>query len=133
MAEPTEASPRTLRLEALWIFKDEIRKVGLGQQVEALTSQPFGKPLHNHQGYIEVDDATVTLIEGGDRRRIGKSEIAGLQVSFDRNFTQADTRGISPPMHFSFGVNEVYIFTKGERFKFWQGKDTALSKAILRR
>ncbi|MDA4113878.1 MAG: hypothetical protein OK474_07515 [Thaumarchaeota archaeon] len=123
--------PRTLKIEALWIFKEEIKKAGFIAEFEAHISQPFGLPLHKHRGHIEVDDTSVSLVEGDNRKTIQKSEISGLQVSYDENFGQfKDSRGMDPPMHFSFGDEEVYIFTKGT--EFWQGANAALSEAIGR-
>ena len=108
-------------------------------ELEALVSLPLGRPLHRHHGHIEVDDTSVTLIEGDNRKTIQKSEISGPQVSYDDHFTIADSNFTiadskdSPPMHFSFGNDEVYIFTEGARLGFWQGENAALSEAIVRR
>ena len=90
--------------------------------------------MHKHRGHIEVDDTSVALIEGDNRKPIQKSEISGLQVSYDDHFQRfRDSRGMLPPMHFSFGDDAVYIFTKGTQLGFWQGENTALSEAIVRR
>jgi hypothetical protein len=122
---------RTLKLEALWIFKEEIRKAGFIAEFEAHISQPFGLPLHKHRGQIEVDDTSVSLVEGDNRRTIQKSVISGLQVSYDDNFGQfSDSRGTNAPMRFSFGDEEVYIFTKEAETGFWEGKNTTLSQAM---
>lgn len=52
-------------------------------------------------------------------------------MSYDDNFGQfSDSRGMNPPMRFSFGGDEVYIFTKGVELGFWQGMNTALFEAI---
>jgi hypothetical protein len=129
---PFEApGSRTLRFEALWIFKEEIERAGVIAEVEAHTSQPIGKPLHKHEGHIEVDDTSVRLIEGEYKSSVEKSEISGLQVSYDQSFQRLrDSRGALPPMHFSFGGDQVYLFTRKSRLDGWQGQNEDLFKAI---
>jgi hypothetical protein len=132
MSKSDESGSQTMKFDALWIFKEEIKKAGFIAELEAHTSQPIGLPLHKHHGHIEVDDTSVVLTEGDSRKLIQKSEITGLQVSYDDDFQRIrDSRGMIPPMHFSFGDDAAYIFTKGTRFGFWQGENTALSEAII--
>jgi len=131
MAGPGEPNPQSLRILALWIFRDELREVDSGELWAAHLSQPMGNPLHRHEGFLEVDGKSLTLEEKDDRKEIPLSEIEDLQVSFDENFRQfKDSRGLLPPMHFSFGNDAVYIFTRGSRFGYRQGKNTALSDAL---
>jgi hypothetical protein len=63
---------RTLKFEALWIFKEEIKKAGFIAEFEAHISQPLGMPLHKHRGHIEVDDTSVSLVERDTRKTIQK-------------------------------------------------------------
>jgi len=131
MAVSGETPSQRLRILALWIFKDEIANPGPGARFAAHVSQPMGSPLHKHEGFLEVDSESVTLEEGENNRVIPKSEVRDLQVGFDKNFRQfRDSRGPFPPMHFTFGDDQVYIFTRGSRFGYWQGKNAALSEAI---
>jgi hypothetical protein len=131
MAASGRTAPKRLRILALWIYRDEIKNVGSAEVWSVHASQPVGGPLHKHEGFLEVDEDPVILEEGENKRVIPKSEIRDLQVSYDKNFRQfRDSRGMLPPMHFSFGDDEVYIFTLGSRFGYWQGKNTALSDAI---
>lgn len=126
-----EPASETLRLEALWIFREEVKKAGFLAEWEAHTSQPLGMPLHKHEGYIEVDKKSVALVEGNNRIEIPKSEISNLQVGFDKDFKRLrDSRGLDEPMHFSFGNEAVYIFTRGSNSAFWRGKNTTLFEAI---
>ena len=133
--------PSKMRILALWIYRDEIPRATNEQVWSAHTSQPIGEPLHNHKGFIEVTPTSVVFEEISptlavfdekeDRKEISKSEIKDLQVSYDDNFRQwRDSRGADPPMHFSFGSDEVYIFTLGEHWGYWQGKNTALAQAL---
>ena len=128
-----EPAPGTLRLEAMWIFRGEVKKAGLLAEWDAHTSQPLGRPLHKHEGYIEADEKSVALVEGTNRKEIPKSEIRNLRVGFDKDFRRLrDSRGLDKPMHFSFGDEAVYIFTRCPGSVFWRGKNTTLFDAIAK-
>lgn len=135
MGASGEPASGTLRFEALWIFREEAKKAGFSAELDAHTSQPLGRPLHKHEGYIEVDEKSVALIEADNRKEIPKSEISnlrvGLRVGFDKDFRRLrDTRRLDKPMHFSFGDEAVYVFTRDPDSVFWRGKNTTLFEAI---
>ena len=131
MAASSASAPSKMRILALWIYKDEIARAGSKEVWSAHTSQPIGSPLHEHEGFLEVTEDSVLLEEKGNTTEIPKSEIRDLLVGYDDNFRQfRDSRGTLPPMHFSFGNIQVYIFTLGEHWGYWQGKNTALAEAI---
>ena len=128
-----ESASGTLRFEALWIFREEVKRAGFSAEWDAHTSQPLGRPLHKHEGYVEAGEESVVLVEGDNKTEIPKSEIRNLRVSFDSDFRRSkDSRGLEKPMHFSFGDEVVYIFTRGPGSAFWRGENAALLEVIAR-
>lgn len=133
MRRATRSSPssETQTFEAIWIFRDELKHPGLLDELEAHTSQPIGMPLHKHRGHISVDRSSVTLAEGEDLRRIPRSEISGIEISYDAYFRRLrDSRGLIPPMHFAFGDEAVYLFTRVSKSQAWLGTNAALREAL---
>lgn len=133
MVASGEPASGTLRFEALWIFREEVKRAGFSAEWDAHTSQPLGRPLHKHEGYIEVGEEAAALVEGGNRTEIPKSEIRNLRVGFDKDFRRLkDSRGVDGPMHFSFSDEVVYIFTRSPGSTFWRGENIALFDAIAK-
>ena len=124
--------PRNQRILALWMFKDEIKEATSDVwKVPQGTKVGIGTPVHKHEGFLEVADGVLTLFEGGNRKDIAISQIRDPRVGFDENFRRSeDSRGFLPPLHFSFGEEEVYIYTLGARFERWRGSNSALMDAI---
>ena len=89
--------------------------------------------MHKHEGHVEAGEKSVVLVEGDNKTEISKSEIRNLRVGFDSDFRRfEDSRGLEKPMHFSFGDEVVYIFTRSPGSAFWRGENTALFEAIAK-
>ena len=51
--------------QALWVFRDELKDISWTERwLAAHTSQPIGKPLHKHEGYVTLNDGRVSVVCG---------------------------------------------------------------------
>ncbi len=114
--------------EALWIFKDEMDKITATEWLSAHTTQPIGKPLHKHKGFIAVDKGNLIFYdEEMDRQfSVRQRDIRGLSVSYDATFRRfRDSRGLIPPLHFRFNNKGIYLFTRPANKVMYTGYDKA--------
>jgi hypothetical protein len=105
-----------LLLEALWLFSDEFESInGFERWVSAHTSQPIGKPLHKHEGYLSVNG---NLMHFYDKKmeplyKVEKNEIVDVTVGYDQFFKRfRDSRGFIPPMNVTLQNKSIYLYTK---------------------
>ncbi len=102
--------------EALWIFLNEFDTLSNKERLlSAHTSQPIGKPLHKHEGYLVLSGNSMNFYN--ERKElefsIDKSSIRDLAVTYDEVFKRLrDSRGMIPPMKITLEKNTIYIFTK---------------------
>lgn len=115
---------RTNLFSALWIFKDEIPKAGMYEQwISVHLSQPFGKPLHKHAGFIEVGDSRLIFYDQdmNEQFSVNKNKMNSLKVAYDQNFRRLkDSRGLIPPLQFGYDKTRIYLFigTGGRIMKY---------------
>ena len=103
--------------EVLWIFADEIPKTSSSEWISAHLSQPLGKPLHKHEGFIEIEGDNLEFYDTNFIKQfsVDKKTIKNLSISYDGNFKRfRDSRGMIPPMQFSMGKRKIYIFIRTE-------------------
>ncbi|MBX8642233.1 MAG: hypothetical protein KIY10_06640 [Thermoplasmata archaeon] len=102
--------------EALWIFSDEFDSVTkMERWLAAHASQPLGRPLHKHEGYLSVTDNALRFYN--DKMDllfiIEKRSILNMSVSYDEQFKRfRDSRGLIPPLKLELDNRIVYLFTK---------------------
>ena len=103
-------------LEVLWIFSDEFDSISrMERWGSAHASQPIGKPLHKHEGYLSVSGESLRFYNRNMDLlfAVGKDSIRDLTVEYDDVFRRLrDSRGLLPPMKISLGGRSVYMFTK---------------------
>ncbi len=102
--------------EALWIFSDEFENVTkLERWLTAHTSQPLGRPLHKHEGYLSVTENALRFYN--DKMDllfiIEKRSIKDITVTYDERFKRfRDSRGLIPPLKVVLENKVMYLFTK---------------------
>lgn len=102
--------------EVLWISSNEFDTLSNKERwFSAHTSQPIGKPLHKHEGYIVLSGNSINFYN--ERKEvefsIDRSSIKDLAVTYDEVFKRLrDSRGMIPPMKITLEKNTIYIFTK---------------------
>lgn len=124
---------KILRLQALWIFDDELAKVSKRSRwLSAHASQPIGKPLHKHAGYVEVKEhESIAFHEKDTTTEFPLAIINDLSVSYDKNFKRmSGGRGLIPPMHFSFDSGIIYFFTRDTTDRTFSGGNRTLRTLI---
>ena len=112
--------------EAVWIFSDELAKIGIKQLAASHLSQPFGKPLHRHEGFIDVQkdmldfyDTKMNLVFS-----VKKADIRNVKVGYDRTFRRfKHSRGFVPPLHFQTKKKTIYLFVKSIGDLTYKGND----------
>ena len=102
--------------QALWVFRDELKDISWTERwLSVHTSQPIGKPLHKHEGYVTLNDGQVSFYDI-DFNQLYSARIDGLrdiQVGYDDSFRRwKDSRGFIPPLHFEFERRRVYLFIR---------------------
>ncbi|MCL4343324.1 MAG: hypothetical protein M1267_05700 [Candidatus Thermoplasmatota archaeon] len=102
--------------EVLWIFSDEFNSISSRERWgSAHASQPIGKPLHKHEGYLSASGDSLRFYNRNMDLifAIGKDSIKNLTVEYDDVFRRLrDSRGLLPPMKLSLEDKSVYMFTK---------------------
>lgn len=102
--------------EVLWIFSDEFESLSrMERWGSAHASQPIGKPLHKHEGYLSVSGDFLRFYnENMDLLYvIRRDSIRDLSVAYDDVFRRfRDSRGLLPPMKLILDNKTVYMFTK---------------------
>lgn len=103
-------------LEALWLFSDEFDNIsGFDRWVSAHTSQPVGKPLHKHEGYLSITGNSMHFYNKNMEPLyiVKKETIVGLTVGYDEFFRRfRDSRGFIPPMKVTLQNKSIYMYTK---------------------
>ncbi len=119
--------------EAVWIFSDELKKVNWRSQFSAHTSQPLGKPLHKHEGFIGIVPNEIKFYDGQllPLFNVAKKDAKKIKVGYDDNFKRfGDSRGLMPPLHFSFDKKTIYIFTRQIGKVFFTGNDEEILRKV---
>ena len=127
--------------KALWIFSDELDQVTKKERwLVAHTSQPIGKPLHKHEGFVFVIGDDLKFY-GTDKEllfTINRDSIKGLKVGYDEAFRRLrDSRGLIPPMRIETERRTIYLFTQpvgGKRLRgdrMFRGENKALEAWYL--
>ncbi len=102
--------------EALWISSDEFENVtGMERWLSAHASQPVGKPLHKHEGYLSIAENTLRFYdkEMSLMFSIDRGAIRNLAVTYDETFRRfRDSRGLIPPLRIALDGKDIYLFTK---------------------
>ncbi|MDG7026548.1 MAG: hypothetical protein JRN11_07360 [Nitrososphaerota archaeon] len=133
MSRARKNPTKVLRVQSLWVFDDELNTIGRKSRwLSAHASQPIGRPLHRHAGYIEVrEKESITFHERDGSLEIPLSTIRKATVGYDENFTRlAGGRGLIPPMHFAFEDRIVYFFTRDATDWVFRGKNERLLSMI---
>jgi len=133
-ARVTENTKKILRLQALWIFNDELNTISKRTRwLTAHASQPIGRPLHKHEGYFEVKENESILFHERDiDTEIPLRVVENVAAGYDKNFTRlAGGRGSIPPMHFSFDDKTIYFFTRDTTDRIFSGKNRRLQSMII--
>ncbi len=100
---------------ALWIFSDELDQVSSRERwLVAHTSQPMGKPLHKHEGYVLASGDDLKFYDNQKNLvfTMNRGTIKGMEVGYDGTFKRLrDSRGAIPPMIIKTERRTVYLFT----------------------
>jgi len=102
--------------EALWISSDEFETITNKERwLSPHTSQPVGKPLHKHGGYLVLSGNYMHFYNENKEliSSIERSSIKDISVTYDDVFRRfRDSRGLNPPMRITLGKSNIYLFTK---------------------
>lgn len=102
--------------EALWLSSDEIAGVTRKERwLSAHASQPIGKPLHKHEGYLSISENTLRFYsrDMDPLFSVDKNSIRGMAVTYDDLFRRfRDSRGLVPPLKLVLESKAIYLFTK---------------------
>lgn len=105
-------------IEALWISSDEFGTISnLERWFVAHTSQPIGKPLHKHKGYVILNEDSITFYDSNMNLlfSIERNKIKSIEVEYDEMFKRfRDSRGFNPPLKIQLENKSLYLFTKKE-------------------
>jgi len=100
---------------ALWIFSDEFEQVSSRERwLVAHASQPLGKPLHKHEGYVLASGEDLRFYDNQKNFvfTMNREIIKGMEVGYDGTFKRfRDSRGALPPMIIKTERRTVYLFT----------------------
>jgi len=102
--------------EVLWISSDEFKTISNKERwFSAHASQPIGKPLHKHEGYLVLSGNSMHFYN--EKKEfvfsIERSSIRDFSITYDEVFRRLkDSRGIIPPMRITLEKNRIYLFTK---------------------
>ncbi len=103
-------------IEALWISSDEFGTISnLERWFVAHTSQPIGKPLHKHKGYVILNEDSITFYDSNMNLlfSIERNKIKSIEVEYDEMFKRfRDSRGFNPPLKIQLENKSLYLFTK---------------------
>jgi len=123
--------------ETLWISSDEFEnQIRLERWGSAHTSQPLGKPLHKHEGYLSVVENSIRFYDVNMNLlfAINKGSVKGIKTTYDDIFERfRDSRGFIPPLRMEFENRNLYVYTrpiwrKGSRSsKMFRGENEAIS------
>jgi hypothetical protein len=119
--------------EALWIFADELNRITRREILTAHVSQPVGKPLYRHEGFITLQDSSLDFYDKEFIKlfSVPRSKIKGLTVGYDKDFKRFQhSRGVIPPMHFIFDRKKLYLFTKPVGNQIFRGENPFLQSQI---
>jgi len=102
--------------EALWISSDEFETITAKERwLSPHTSQPVGKPLHKHEGYLVLSGNYMHFYNKNKELvlSIERGSIKDISVTYDDVFRRfRDSRGLNPPMRITLDKNKIYLFTK---------------------
>ena len=102
--------------QILWIFSDEFESVSNAERwLSAHTSQPIGKPLHKHEGFLSISENSLRFYNNDMDLvfSIERGSIKELEVTYDETFKRfRDSRGFMPPLKIVLESNAIYLFTK---------------------
>ncbi len=105
-----------LIFDAIWIFSDEFDEVtNVERWIEAHTSQPIGKPLHKHEGFLSISGDSLHFFDKDMNFlfELKKFDINNITVEYDDIFKRfRDSRGFLPPMKIVLNNRNMYLFTK---------------------
>lgn len=124
---------RSSMFEALWIFSDELGKLSAAEWISAHASQPLGKPLHKHSGYVSVG-AYLNFYDQGMAKQFSleRSKIRDFKVGYDSKFTRfRHSRGLNPPASFSVNGKKIYIFTRNFDRAQYVGDNRVFIDAVI--
>ncbi len=120
--------------EVIWIYSDELNKLSKKELIYSRVSQTLGKPLHRYEGFIDVNKDSLDFYDTELSRlfSISKLEIKNLKVGYDKDFKSLlNSKGMNPPMHFSFGKRKMYIFTRPLGGLFFKGENEIISQTFI--
>jgi hypothetical protein len=120
-------------LEAVWTFSDEMKGIGVKRRLSSDLSQPLGKQLHAHEGFVYVNENALNFYDKALQLLISanKNDIKNVKVSFDSNFRRLrDSRGLNPPLTFRLGRRKVYLFAKKIGDTTFRGDNEYLVKRL---
>ena len=120
--------------EVIWLYGDELRKITKKELIYAGVSQTIGKPLHKYEGFIDVSKDSLDFYDNDLERlfSISKMEMKNLKVSYDKDFKSLlHSKGMNPPMHFSFGKRKMYLFTRPLGGVFFKGQNEIIMQTFI--
>ncbi|MCL4308643.1 MAG: hypothetical protein M1126_04685 [Candidatus Thermoplasmatota archaeon] len=116
--------------EAVWIVSDEFEDVTLWERwISAHASQPFGKPLHTHEGYLSLSNGSLRFLTAKREPlwTIPRDSLLEISVGYDTRFRRfRDSRGLLPPMRITTPNKTIYLFTKPPRELIFRGENDAI-------
>ncbi len=121
--------------QALWIFDDEFDEISRRERwIEAHASQPIGKPLHKHSGYVTVDEEELRFYDDNlvNLFVIKREEVKDPVIGYDERFRRfRDSRGLIPPFHINWNGKEIYMFTRTTGKRIFYGNNESFINAVV--
>ena len=112
--------------EAVWIFSNELKKMSIKDFAASHLSQPFGKPLHRHEGFIDMQKDSLDFYDNDMNLlfSVKKSEIRNIKVGYDDKFRRfKHSRGLLPPLHFQMKNRTIYLFVRSSGEIMFKGNN----------
>lgn len=102
--------------EALWIFSDEFDGLTkIERWGSSHASQPIGKPLHTHEGYISISDHSLRFYDSKMELlfSLERNSVRSINTSYDDVFRRfRDSRGFIPPQRIELEDKTLYLYTR---------------------
>ena len=102
--------------EVMWIFSDEFDTLTRMERWGSThTSQPIGKPLHKHEGFLSISENAIRFYDTDMNLlfSINKISIRDISRGYDDVFRRfRDSRGFIPPLKISLENKTLYLYSR---------------------
>jgi len=128
--------------EAIWAFGEDVLNLRkkLGEEFEAHTSQPLGKPLHKYEGQLSLEDEGMSLVGKSKdshkefRLLVPFEDVSDVYLGWDDVLRRwKDTRALIKPLRITFedqGKKALYIYAKRVGAKIYGKQNKTLYERL---